>query len=312
MLRNILAFALLAAIPSTLVAQKPSDASPPDEQKQSPVSAKGNVEILSDTMGVDFGPYLQHAMYEIKRHWYDLVPDVAKSPIMKSGTVVLQFAITKDGKITGLRYVGSSGDIALDRAAYGAIIASDPFASLPLEFHGSHLEVRIRFLYNPTAAEKNGTVSLPFQHSPPFSAQKPSSFSVPFGLHLDNLRPEPGAKQDAMEEIGQVEVFDRSGLRTPASRNFLEENLLPAIRQHWRQVMPEKARRLKETASVTVSFTIHKDGSFSPVSVDSSGDSELDNAVAEAVRLSAPVPLAKEFYPDLQVSLIFSYPKEQR
>lgn len=302
MVRKILAFILLAAVSSIVTAQKQSETPETSEQaKVSPPSGTGDVVILSDTMGVDFGPYLQHALYMIKRHWYDLMPDVARRPIMKSGQVVIQFAILKNGRVQALRYARYSGDIALDRAAYGAITASNPFAALPQEFRGQYLELRIKFLYNPGGSQGETTTSS--------SSTKPPSFSVPFGLHLEKLRPEPSAKQDAVEEIGEVKIFDRGDLETASSRQFLEQNLLPTIRQHWRLIMPEKARRLNETQSVIVGFTIHKDGSFSPVSVESPGDPDLDDAVVEAVRSSAPVPLAKEFYPDLQVRLIFSYGK---
>jgi hypothetical protein len=41
----------------------------------------------------------------------------------------------------------SSGDVALDRPAYGSITASDPFPPLPPEFTGPYLELRIRFYY---------------------------------------------------------------------------------------------------------------------------------------------------------------------
>ena len=49
----------------------------------------------------------------------------------------------------GLRYVAGSGDVALDRAAYGGITASNPFPPLPPEFGGQYLGLRFTFLYNP-------------------------------------------------------------------------------------------------------------------------------------------------------------------
>jgi TonB family protein len=113
----------------------------------------GQLEVLSDTMGVDFGPYLQRVLHDVKQNWYNLIPEVARAPLMKKGKVSLQFAITKDGKVAGLQYVSSSGDVALDRAAYGGITASDPFPPLPSEFGGTYLELRFNFFYNPDASE---------------------------------------------------------------------------------------------------------------------------------------------------------------
>jgi hypothetical protein len=34
----------------------------------------GNLEILSDTMGVDFGPYLQRVLHDVKQNWYNAIP----------------------------------------------------------------------------------------------------------------------------------------------------------------------------------------------------------------------------------------------
>jgi hypothetical protein len=44
---------------------------------------------------------------------------------------------------------GTSGDVSLDRAAWGGITASNPFPPLPKEFGGSYLSLRFRFYYNP-------------------------------------------------------------------------------------------------------------------------------------------------------------------
>jgi TonB family protein len=110
----------------------------------------GNLEILSDTMGVDFGPYLQRIYQNVKENWYHLIPE---SAAMKKGKLALQFYIMKDGHVEGLKVVATSGDAALDRPAYGAITASDPFPPLPNDFGGQYLELRFRFYYNPDKAD---------------------------------------------------------------------------------------------------------------------------------------------------------------
>lgn len=105
----------------------------------------GPMEILSDTMGVDFGPYLSRVLHDVKQHWYELIPESAS---MKKGKVVLEFAILKDGSVAGLKLVGSSGDVALDRPAYGSITGSNPFPPLPREFAGPYLLLRFSYYYN--------------------------------------------------------------------------------------------------------------------------------------------------------------------
>lgn len=110
----------------------------------------GNLEVLSDTQGVDFGPYLQRVLHDVKINWYNAIPESAQ---MKHGNLVIEFAITKDGKVAGMKLVAPSGDVPLDRAAWAGIVGSNPFPPLPTEFGGQFLALRFRFFYNPTKEE---------------------------------------------------------------------------------------------------------------------------------------------------------------
>jgi TonB family protein len=116
-------------------------------------NVQGGLEVLSDTQGVDFGPYLARVVYTVKKNWYNVIPEAAMSPIFKKGTVTIEFAIQKDGRVAGMRLVGASGDVSLDRAAWSGITASDPFAPLPSQFTGGYLALRFHFLYNPDLRE---------------------------------------------------------------------------------------------------------------------------------------------------------------
>jgi outer membrane biosynthesis protein TonB len=116
---------------------------------------RGDVEILSDTMGVDFGPYLQRVLFRIKGNWYNLIPEVARPPIMKKGWLIIQFSILKDGRVAGMLLTLPSGDVSLDHAAWGGITESDPFGRLPTEFAGPYLTLRIKFIYNSSLDEVN-------------------------------------------------------------------------------------------------------------------------------------------------------------
>lgn len=118
-----------------------------------PTAAMGPLEILSDTMGVDFGPYLQRVLHDVKVNWYNLIPESARAPIMKKGKVTIEFAILKNGTVAGMRLVSTSGDVALDRGAWGGITASNPFPPLPNEFGGPYLALRFAFYYNPDKAD---------------------------------------------------------------------------------------------------------------------------------------------------------------
>jgi len=102
--------------------------------------------ILSDTRGVDFGPYLARVVFNVRRNWYSMIPVAAK--LGQKGRVGIVFEILKDGSVPQLRLVASSGSVPLDRAAIGAIQASNPFPPLPEEFTGEHLVLQFIFLYN--------------------------------------------------------------------------------------------------------------------------------------------------------------------
>jgi len=114
---------------------------------------QGNLEVLTDTQGVDFGPYLSRVLQAVRANWYNLIPEEARPPLLKRGKVSIEFAILKDGKVAGMKIVGPSGDTPLDRAAWGGITASDPFAPLPKEFHGPYIALRFHFYYNPAKGE---------------------------------------------------------------------------------------------------------------------------------------------------------------
>ena len=109
----------------------------------------GPAEVLSDTMGVDFGPYVKSILPVVKQNWYRLIPDSARPPMMKKGKLAIEVAILKDGKVPAMQLVATSGDVALDRAAWAGITNSQPFPPLPPEFMGDHLSLRFYFYYNP-------------------------------------------------------------------------------------------------------------------------------------------------------------------
>ena len=107
--------------------------------------------ILSDTRGVDFGPYLARIVYVVRRNWLSVIPESAR--LGEKGRVGIVFEILKDGSMPQERMVASSGSDPLDRAAFNGIHASAPFPPLPSEFTGNHLVLQFIFLYNLTPAQ---------------------------------------------------------------------------------------------------------------------------------------------------------------
>ena len=111
--------------------------------------ANGGLQIMSDTQGVDFGPYLQKLIRETYRTWDPLIPEEVNPPILKRGECEIVFTILPNGRLQphAMILTGRSGDVALDRAAWGAIEGAD-YPPLPREFHGPYLQLRFRFQYN--------------------------------------------------------------------------------------------------------------------------------------------------------------------
>lgn len=114
-------------------------------------ATRNDFEVLTDTMGVDFGPYIQRVLHAIRTNWYNVMPESVYPPLRKQGVVMIDFYILPNGTVTGMTLRGPSGDVALDRAAWSGISASNPFSPLPKEFTGASFGLRIKFLYNPNA-----------------------------------------------------------------------------------------------------------------------------------------------------------------
>ncbi len=111
-----------------------------------PISA--GADILSDTLGVDFGPYMNRIIAATKRSWYPLIPESARPPLDKQGKVGIRFKIYPDGSVQQMILEFPSGDVSLDRAAWGGILGASPYPALPKNFKGPFLELRFGFYYN--------------------------------------------------------------------------------------------------------------------------------------------------------------------
>lgn len=164
---NAIAFCQSTSPASEQKTNHPADATDQKSQVQdlggtgAQMPRPNDVEILSDTQGIYFGSYIQHVLKDVRKNWYNAVPESAQR---KHGKVVIEFAIAKDGKVHGVKLIPASDEIIklnafgsgnadLERAAWAGITASDPFPPLPSEFGGQYLALRVSFLYNPDKSE---------------------------------------------------------------------------------------------------------------------------------------------------------------
>ena len=169
---------------------KPQDraADPSDENHRSttpiidPCRTRGNgesAEILTDTMGVDFRPYLAGVSRAVRQSWYAVMPASVYPPMLKQGKVSIEFLINKNGKVGSMKTQTSSSDAALDRAAWGSISGSGPFGHLPAEFPGQQIRLLFHFYYN---LEKS-SISI----SPCIDVKVPAGSTVQFSASLEEI-----------------------------------------------------------------------------------------------------------------------------
>jgi hypothetical protein len=167
-MRNaVLLFALALPLAGLLASAQTAPTGPPRPVPSSPKTdiAKprppaGLVEILSDTQGVDFRPYLLEVHRITESAWLPLIPEEANPPTLLAGAVAIRFKILTSGRVKDGSMVldGRSGHMPLDRAAWESIAHSD-YPRLPEEFKGPFVEIRFFFLYNldkkPTVGNKS-------------------------------------------------------------------------------------------------------------------------------------------------------------
>jgi TonB family protein len=99
--------------------------------------------IQFDTKGVEFGPWVRRFVEKVKRNWF--VPEAAFS---FHGRVVVQFNVHRDGHITDVVVAQPSDIGAFNRAAFNAILGSNPVEPLPPEYPDDKAFFTVTFYYN--------------------------------------------------------------------------------------------------------------------------------------------------------------------
>ncbi len=266
------------------------DSTPEASQKS---AQPQSIEILIDTQGVDFGPYLSDLRARLLKSWYSLVP---KGVNGAKGKLVIEFEIHRDGHVAGMKQIESTGDASLDQAAWDAVTAASPFMSLPKEFNGDFLILRGVFCYfkrgdssfcsDPSTV--GGTARVPNQDS------APSVFCAPGTART---------KVDGAEVLTDAQGADLL--------SYLNAKALPLVRANWYRLVSSSHE--KTGGNATVQFTIRNDGSVTAVKlVDGAGHAVLGDLATKAVEKSGPLPaLPSEFAAkSADVRMRFTYAPE--
>lgn len=102
--------------------------------------------ILSDTQGVNFGPWLTAVYYRVRNNWYSVIPQVYRSGLQ--GVVVIVFDVRGNGSLEDLEIVRSSNFSPYDRAAVSSLKLSEPLPNFPDAFKKDRLTLQFTYLYN--------------------------------------------------------------------------------------------------------------------------------------------------------------------
>jgi len=109
----------------------------------------GELQVLTDTHGVDLLPYVQASIKRIADSWHKIVPEGPQRNRFRKANVSIDFVVWRDGSVHGLRFDPVSNDPALDRTCWDAILKAAPFEKLPAEFKGPHIAVQFHLNYQP-------------------------------------------------------------------------------------------------------------------------------------------------------------------
>jgi TonB family protein len=109
---------------------------------------KGVGPLDFDPQGADFTAWVNHWKNEVYRNW--IVPP--STTLGGKGRVLISFTVERDGRVSGISVLETSGTPALDRAAANAL-RSSRLLELPKDFGPPQVTIQVRFIYNMPDSE---------------------------------------------------------------------------------------------------------------------------------------------------------------
>jgi protein TonB len=109
-----------------------------------PTEFREEITVPLNSEDPRFKEYLEAVKRRILEIWR--YPDDAEPGLR--GKVSIEFSIERDGTVSRVNVITTSGHIVLDRGATGAMHTASPFPPLPYEFRTNRLNVVGGFRYN--------------------------------------------------------------------------------------------------------------------------------------------------------------------
>lgn len=101
-----------------------------------------------ETQWYDWGDYAQSMISRIRVNWYNHMPQLIRTGMQ--GVVTIRFTIQRNGRLTDIEMLSSSGIPPYDFAARKSIELSSPLNPLPEDFPKPSERVTAMFYYNST------------------------------------------------------------------------------------------------------------------------------------------------------------------
>jgi tetratricopeptide (TPR) repeat protein len=141
--------AVAGAGPEESAGQTPAGSSLPGVKV--PVKASAEIEVLSDTQGVDFGPYVtKEVLPKLQVAWSRLAPAVAQSSVAKKkGKTVIEFAIQKDGSVVEMKLKGIVKRHNPRRGSTGRVESCDSVSGSSGSVQGKIRRLALQFVVQP-------------------------------------------------------------------------------------------------------------------------------------------------------------------
>lgn len=112
---------------------------------EAPPAGSDEAVIALDTADPRYRPYLTAVKRRIWERWS--APALPAGAAAR-GVLVVEFTLTRSGRLARSEILEPSGMPALDRAALEAVARAVPFTPLPASVTGESMRVRARFVYD--------------------------------------------------------------------------------------------------------------------------------------------------------------------
>ena len=110
-----------------------------------PLTGSDEATVALDTADPRYRPYLSGVKERIWERWS---APVLTEGLPARGALVVEFTLTRSGRLAASGVYETSGVPALDRAALDAVARAVPFTPLPASIAGASMRVRARFVYD--------------------------------------------------------------------------------------------------------------------------------------------------------------------